>query len=363
MTLANGNGIDWLTQRLPRPQLVPIPKEPDHYGASYLVARELGWRAPARSRARWQHGWWYTPPVHAAELVGEDGRDYVFLVATDEMVRFLQQHGFRNAFAVGLPFVYANYVDVERRPKSLLVMPPHSYAETEHGWDEDAYAREIAALRPHFSSIVACISASCVEKGYWTGAFARHDIPWIVGAAPADRNALVRMHTILKSFEYMTTNTIGSHVAYAAYCGCKVSIYGTYANLREADYRSCPFYQRYPEILNVVVAGAHESSIRSLYPELFVAPHDAVARPAWGAAMVGADHRRSAHVLAALLGWPPPLRTLAYEYVRNLPPARTYKRLLNRFRQRRLSLPVPVSTSPAIASASRLRRPQPERPD
>jgi hypothetical protein len=110
----------------------------------------------------------------------------------------------------------------------------------------------------------------------------------------------------------MTTNTIGSHVAYAAYSGCKVSIYGDYCSPTKNDYRNDPYYQKYPELLNYWVDQSQKSVIKKRYPEFFTVPMEATERKDWGAEVVGAAYRKEPQEIATLLGWSTANQILGY---------------------------------------------------
>jgi len=56
------------------------------------------------------------------------------------------------------------------------------------------------------------------------------------------------MQRIIRSFEFATTNIIGSHVAYAAYCGCRVAFYGENQELKIDDVLSHPYYRANPKL-------------------------------------------------------------------------------------------------------------------
>jgi len=55
-----------------------------------------------------------------------------------------------------------------------------------------------------------------VLNGYWVDAVDRAGIRWVTGALSNDANILMRVHKILQSFEYLTTNNAASHIPYAA---------------------------------------------------------------------------------------------------------------------------------------------------
>jgi hypothetical protein len=103
----------------------------------------------------------------------------------------------------------------------------------------------------------------------------------------------------------VTTNSLGSHVAYAAYSGAKVSLFGSYAAPAYEDFRNDPSYKNYPALLEVYIEGLQEKVIRFYYPELFVSPIKAPVRKDWGAEMIGATNKRTPQEIANLLGWTP----------------------------------------------------------
>ena len=122
-------------------------------------------------------------------------------------------------------------------------MPAHSSEDTTSEWKFEEYAEEMARIRASFSEVWVCIHPSCWEHGYWVDAFKKRGFPLVQGALYTDRNALERLARLFSSFEYVTTNTMGSHIAYAAYWGAKVSLYGSYADLENANYNNVEEYQ------------------------------------------------------------------------------------------------------------------------
>ena len=101
----------------------------------------------------------------------------------------------------------------------------------------------------------------------------------------------------------MTTNVIGSHVAYAAYSGCKISIHGKYASRKKEDYINDPWYKRHPDLLEENLKKNREEYVRNLYPELFVLPMKAEERRQWGKQIVGAHFKKHPKQVSKLLGW------------------------------------------------------------
>ena len=111
------------------------------------------------------------------------------------------------------------------------------------------------------------------------------------------------MYRLFKSFEFMTTNAIGSHVVYAAYCGCKVSIFGDYAEYSSEDYKDDPFYNRFPFLLEHNLKYSSKKSIENLFPYLFSHPKEARIRIKWAEEELGKANKVSFEELGKLLGW------------------------------------------------------------
>jgi hypothetical protein len=297
------NDATWLLERLPKYERVWRRSEPDFYGASYLIAEHLGKKKPPISFATWRHGWVYYNSIIHPEFLTNGTTRTLNLVATEQHVQLLKKFGYKKSVAVGLPYLYGDSVQIERRPNSLLVMPKHTLPYLTHQMDQKKFADQIAKLKTYFSTIVVCVHSSCFSNGLWISEFEKHGIPWIMGADTYDKNALERLHCIFDSFEYMTTNTIGSHIAYAAYSGVKVSIYGEYLSFTEKDHRNNPFYKDKPDLLKSALKYSKKDAIQNQYPFLFVTPMEAKVRTNWGKEVTGADYKRSPSEIAELLGW------------------------------------------------------------
>lgn len=288
------------------PPFEPFPQgaEATYYGAHFLIADRLGIAAPPPTRTTWSHGWQDAQRIVSPhQLISFGGKDDRHLVSNHKVKATLEGFGYTDVHAVGLPIVYADQPQVERVKGTLLVMPPHSLAHTRHAWPFEAYAREIARIRDRFDLVVLCLHPSCMENGYWHKEFTAQGIPYILGASGSDRNALKRVQTLLRSFEYVTSNSSGSHLVYASYCGAKLSLFGPYAAFEAQDYDKDPFFQQHPETRDVMIAEQRYEAIRARWPHLFVEPDQAVQHLAWGAAEVGADCRRPPEEVAALFGW------------------------------------------------------------
>ncbi len=295
------------------PPIVFTPREGgevDFYGASDRIAAQLGLDRPlfTGSKASWTHGWsGQLGPLTLPRLLVEDCyRHGVNLVDMETTAEFLRGHGY-NSVAVGAPFIYADEATPPARlPSSVLVFPPHSttYSGMNATADVLPYVEQVVELKSRFKTVVASIGGSDVLKGNWIRAFEAAGIPWVCGAWVFDRNGLVRMQRLMRSFEFVTTNIMGSHVAYAAYCGCRVVFHGENKELTYDDVLAHPFYRANPELtVNMHDLMFNLAKRRERYPFLFEGFDAAPDLAAWGREQLGAANRKPAREIAAHLGW------------------------------------------------------------
>jgi hypothetical protein len=287
------------------PPIIPIKlrNEADYYGISHMIADELKLDKVPRSFAYWTHGWIYAEPITSSKEINcwAKPKDTV-LVATQQEVNILKREGYHKAHAVGMPFIYTKDAEVNRNTRSLLIMPAHSGSQSSIEADETGYIEKILELKPFFSEIVACIHSSCVVNNHWIPSLEKHGIPWILGASVFDRNSLQKMRTIFQSFDYVTTNTIGSHIPYASYCGCKVFIYN-YSRFTLASYERDPWYQKNPDLLWKQYEMCDEAVLIQRFPQFFKSPIDATNNQEWANQALGEEYRQSPEAVAKLLGW------------------------------------------------------------
>ena len=284
------------------------------YGADVAVARYCGLKKPPLPPlGLWQHGW---APQHfnfdPTFVIGADGSyDAVkaketFWVARRDQEEYLQNHGYLHAKAIGLPLVYLPEQAIERIPNTLLVMPVHSLEYTTHKWNFEEYVDSISQIRHRFEDVVICIHPACWKRGYWVNEFQKQGFTTISGASGADSNGLLRLQMLLRSFEFVTTNGFGSHIAYAAYFGAKPSIFGTYADFGKSDYNNTQLYQSCPYLLEPALEAVSEPVIRQHYPFLFAEPDKAQSLQSWGESEVGSDCKLPPGEIKQLFGWAQP---------------------------------------------------------
>jgi hypothetical protein len=294
----------WLLASLPALVKTERCYEADFYGASSLVANALGLNRIPPSVASWTHGpaaWWM--PLRFPQQVAFHRHAWDrCLVVTREQEQFLREQRYPRVHAVGAPILYVPEFELPRRPGSLLVMPGHTLYNNDHHTPYQAYAEYIASMRARFETVVTCLHANDVAKNRWAPAFEAVGIPWVRGADSFDRNSLLRVVSLMKQFEFVTSNALGSHIPYAAYFGAKTSLAGPRASVDAADMRNARLYKENPELLAFTLSATQEFLKRGESP-FQVNPWDAVEQIEFGKSALGLDARRSPGEVARLLGW------------------------------------------------------------
>jgi hypothetical protein len=285
------------------------------YGDNYVAALYCGFdEIPKPVNGEWQHGW-IGPErnIHSEFVIGSDGRSGTrkyknYFVARNDQSVFLKEHGFKHVSAIGLPIVYTEQPIVERKQGSLLVMPVHSLSDTEESWNDEEYASYIESISHHFSEIVLCVHKSCLNKSNWIGAFSKRNIKFVLGADPDDCNSYNRLAILFSRFEYVTSNDMGSHLAYAAFFGAKPSIAGPRPRFERKDFEKTLFYANAPEVLDIVEKWYKEEFYKKTYPFFYKTPHQAEQIISWAEFQLGLPEKKNPRQLRNILGWTIPER-------------------------------------------------------
>lgn len=287
------------------------------YGCRRLISQycgfqEIPWQGKLNmSGDNWQHGWL---PLHfnvhyeiiAMAIDGDTFRireTTRFFVAREDQVDYLKQCGYKDVHAIGLPFVYTRTPNVERIPGSLLVLPVHSVEETRHDRKSEEYAEYIKSISHRFSRVCISIHPSDLRKGYWVKDFQERGLPYVSGANFKDANALDRMRQLFSTFDFVTTNGFGSHLAYASFCGSKVSICGPYEEDKPEDHQDSSFAKKAPDAFRLLASAATQKAIKEHFESFFIDPWDATTRIDWAKSQLGFGNMRSINETKRLLGW------------------------------------------------------------
>lgn len=296
-------GPDALSFMAPWPETPPVTVrcEPDYYGASRLISSALGLPAPPISRSTWVHGCDMFPMPREVFSPHFNTPDQTHLVAGQIMQDWFRERGLVRAVATGCPIVYTAASGRDRIPGSVLLMPSHSLPEIisdqEHAI---AWVKNVAPLRSRYPHMAACVHSGDVDL--LRPVLEEHGIEYFTGAG-VHKSCLDRMRAIFESFELMITDSQGSHIPYAAWCGCRVALAPPLHIRRWEDIKMHPHMVKYPEVERNLAF--HEpQSIRSRLPFLLPdSPEQATCPKEWADSILGTSFKRSPQEMARLLGW------------------------------------------------------------
>lgn len=299
-----------LIASLPIEQAASIRSLSCMYGADLLASAHCGINGtPPIPRGIWQHGW--IPHYHAIcpsmVICGEGSyserkETESFFVARKDEQDYLRSMGYPHAEAIGLPITYLPPIEQPRLQSRLLVMPVHSIRTTSLQLDFEAYADSIDAIRSKFEEVVVCVHPSCFAKGYWVDSFGKRGYPIVSGATMYDRNGLHRMQRLMSGFDCITSNGFGSFLAYGAYFGARVSVFGPESERSEEDYKNLPSASAFPGGFWKLET---QATLKLEYPFLSCDPWKAIVNDEWGRHELGANQKPEPSHLRKLFGWSP----------------------------------------------------------
>jgi len=200
----------------------------DRYGFSHVLSKRLGLSYVPRSFADWVHGWaWWSE--HSSELHGlsKTNKQNKIIVTNESERLAFNSEGFINVISGGLPFAYIPQQHTQRNEHALLAYPSHSAEAEKMLTDAHDYFDYLEAIKKDFDGIYVSIYSLDWNGPIHTAALKR-GLNVIEGANPNDANGLLRVRSILDSFSQVTSNSMGSHMLYALYAGCKFSFCGPY---------------------------------------------------------------------------------------------------------------------------------------
>jgi len=204
-----------------------------YYGAERAVQLALGDpRISLTPGVVWQHGWQpienrVSPETLVDDRVSE--RTEAILVARLDEADFLRSQGL-NAEAVGLPFAYAKkFLDnfsgsFPRQPNTAVILPMHSSEQCPVERDalaipyyKELFMRLRRDYKPHF---IIHSNDEILAHGLHKAGISE----FTIGANIDDSLALIRVAIAFASVELVVSDSLGSHVPYAAAMGAKIAL-------------------------------------------------------------------------------------------------------------------------------------------
>lgn len=281
----------------------------EQYGSNYIASKYCGFEAgPRKAPGLWQHGVLplsleLSEPEQIFGVTLAGLADLQYWVATKKLAEFMRARGFAKVRAIGMPIIYAAAPPVERRRGSLLVMPAHSLDTMRIDWNPRAYVEAIREIAARFREVVVCVNTVCWDRGLWVPEFQAAGFNVIRGADHRDVKTLDHLAALFGQFEFVTTNSYGSHVAYAPFFGARVSIHGPFSALTPDTLRNIPFYVDNPHLIAPAVEAHSEARLRRAYPGLFCAPDEAPDTTEFARGALGREEKVTPGEMRKLFGW------------------------------------------------------------
>lgn len=304
------NILDEIISILPQEEKIKARTEADYYGFSHYIASKLGIKETPLSTSDCSHGWTHRNVKSVEEVISKHTPSHKrnYYSENIKMQRVLYSLGYYNSMCIGVPYIYIddNDIEIKRYENTLLVMPMHTLDSDKNFQkiNEEEYVKSIDSIRDDFDLVVFCISKSCIKYNLWTKTIEKYNFPWIEGADIFDKNALSRMNRIFRSFEYVTSHCIGSHIAYASYSGCKTTIYGKYIELDYEQMKKTKYIKENPSILDNLYYEYLSSTVKRKYPIFFKEhPKDGVLNIDFAKKELGFECKLPYSKVAELLGW------------------------------------------------------------
>ena len=282
----------------------------DYYGALQVAEAYCGIRRIRNVLPGiWQHGciptWQQVQPEMIISGAPRNARCWVGRKDEEE---YLRTNGYLHAKAIGLPMTYTPETGAQRIPGSLLVMPTHCIPLDDKASDFEEYVAATANLAPKFGLVAACVSGRCIDTGLWVRHFEKRGIPVVRGATVNDSNSLSRMRMLFETFEHVTTDRYGSHVAYALYLGAKVSIWGPSEALTREYVLRDTLWRRFPDAIDRILSDETVRKSDRFLGRLRVDPSNGIIDRELGGHLVGHGNRLRPEDLRREFGWQLPLR-------------------------------------------------------
>jgi len=203
--------------------------EADLYGYSKWLASHLGFDFAPRSLRGFQHGWiwWDAEDADYAPGFGLDPNLDAYwgvLVQSEKIARELNQKGIF-AKACGLPFLnYYKHCGLKGsfkglRDGSVLYVPAHSNPWHDISFNITAASRKFVRAYPDCAIMLGWNDRHLADA--MSTSFRRVEI----GAGALESESFLRLMSIFERYDYLITDSIGSHICYALACGMKVGIH------------------------------------------------------------------------------------------------------------------------------------------
>lgn len=277
--------------------------EADFYGASHMVAEQLGMNKAPNSFSSWSHAPSIKGLKYVDHLIWNKGWLKNKLVVNSEVETFLLGNKVDKVKAVGLPITYVPTQHIVRQEKSTLIMLAHSLPNTKIDHKLMEVIDFCNELREQGNYICFCVHSDCYRDSKVLLELDENNIDWFVGSSVNDWNSLKRMRNVFEYFETVASNTMGSQFFYAQLFGAKFFFSEPYFEYRAEQFENDPVWKNKQEALEYGVKQTTKESVKKKYPEYFLGHKKAVCNRPLAEDECGVNSKVSIEELSNLLGW------------------------------------------------------------
>lgn len=284
---------------------------PNLYGAFEIARDYCGFSeypnpTPKTDNLMWQHGVEYDYVITIPEMVvgsSFPSSKTKVLVANKLLSNVIKNKICNPVFAIGLPIIYLPEYSVQRKKDSLLVFPAHGVPGSSMSDKVNLeYARYIQSIAHKFSNVEICIFGPDYDKEAPIRKIFEETKLKIIRGVDDSKNALHIQKKRMLSFSHVTSNVLGSHIPYAAFYGCRVSLAGPTHTFKKEHIENIEFYKLFPKALKIIDKYS-EYSLKNYFSWLFCEPHQGVECKEWANIHVGFDCKISPKKMCKLFGW------------------------------------------------------------
>ncbi len=232
---------------------------------------------------------------------GTDRNSSIVVGSLTELEVFAKE-GYTNVSVGGLPFAYLSDQQTPRCEHSLLAFIGKSAEGERFDVLDTNYLDFLASQAGAFENIYVSI-ATFDQSERIIREISRRSLTPVAGASPTDKRSLLRTRIALEHCKYVSSNTFGSHIAYALSAGCRVSIFTpTYKYNTKVWLHSLHGYSKtYADRIEYVHS---EPYLRKKWPLLFRdIPRNGYCDISEGLRYIGSNNRLNSREIIKVLGW------------------------------------------------------------
>lgn len=210
-----------------KPQLFRHQTSVDRFGFTSLMQKKLNLKFRYRTFCEWVHGhiWWDDEFLPIDVLgPGTYHKDLAIIISSKKQQSILSNEGYSNVILGGLPIVYTENFSVKRKKNTLLAFITHSAESETHHILDNNYLDYLESIRKDWEDVYVSVFGLDWNDNM-DNAIKSRGLKLLYGAHPFDGNSLNRTKYNLLSADSVSSNMMGSHIAYALSCGCKTSLF------------------------------------------------------------------------------------------------------------------------------------------